>query len=331
MTLRATITGTGSAVPERTLSNKEFEQIVDTNDEWITRRTGIRERRIASTERKESTADLSSRAALKAMAMAGISAADLDMIVVGTVTPDQQVPAAACMIQELLGAENAYAFDVSAGCTGFLYALSMVNNAVMTGSCRKALVVGVDRLSTILNWQDRGTCVLLGDGAGAAIIEATDAQDGILSTHLKSDGKAWNLLYSTYGNRPSPDTLSDLELKPYYLIMDGNRLFKRAVECLSTIALEALTRNNLSRDDITLVVPHQANMRIIQAAVGRMGIPMENVYINVDRYGNTSSGTIPIALDEANREGLLKKGDCVLLVAFGAGLTWGSALVEWSI
>lgn len=331
MTLKAAITGTGSAVPELILSNKDFEHIVDTNDEWIIRRTGIRERRIASTERKESTADLSSRAALNAMDMAGISAADLDMIVVGTVTPDQQVPAAACMIQEALDAENAYAFDVSAGCTGFLYALSTVSNAVSVGSCHKALVVGVDRLSTILNWQDRGTCVLLGDGAGAVIIEATDVRDGVLSTHLKSDGKAWNLLYSAYGDRPIPETLSDVELKPYYLIMDGNRLFKRAVECLSTISLEALAHNNLTTDDVKLVVPHQANMRIIQAAFSRVNIPMERVYTNLDRYGNTSSGTIPIALDEANRKGLLERGDRVLLVAFGAGLTWGSALVEWSI
>lgn len=328
---RTRITGTGSAAPERVLTNKDFEGIVDTSDEWITRRTGIKERHIASNRRNESTADLSSQAALKAMEMAGISATDLDMIVVGTVTPDQQIPAAACMIQEALNAENAFAFDVSAGCTGFLYALSVVDNAIATGSCRKALVVGVDRLSTILNWQDRGTCVLLGDGAGAVVVESTDEETGILSTHLKSDGKAWDLLYSTYGNAVKPEILDDMDLKPYYLTMDGNRLFKRAVACMSSIGLEAIAHNRLTSDDIKLVIPHQANMRIIQAAAERMGVSMETVYTNVDTFGNTSSGSIPIALDEAHRKGLVEIGDYVLLVAFGAGLTWGSVLVRWDI
>jgi len=333
MKTKATITGTGSAAPEKILTNADFESIVDTNDEWIRRRTGIRERRISSTERKEGTADISCRAARNAMEMAGVAPGDLDMIVVGTVTPDQQIPAAACMIQEALGAERAFAFDISAGCTGFLYALSTVNNAILTGDCRRALVIGVDRLSTILNWQDRSTCVLLGDGAGAVIVEALPSQNGngLMSTHLKSDGRAWELLYSVYGDRDAPAGHPDMELKPFYLIMDGNRLFKRAVECLSDISLKALGHNNIESDRIKLVVPHQANMRIIQAMVGRMDIPMEKVYTNVDRYGNTSSGSVPIALDEANRKGLLKKGDYVLLVAFGAGLTWGSALLRWSI
>ena len=333
MTLKASIIGTGSAVPQRAVSNKDFESIVDTNDEWIVRRTGIRERRIASTDRSESSADLSCRAATGAMKMAGICANDLDLIVVGTVTPDQQVPALACRIQEGLGAENAYAFDVSAGCTGFLYALSTANNAIQTGSSHRALVVGVDRLSTILNWEDRSTCVLLGDGAGAVILASAEPANGngILSTHLKSDGKAWDLLYSTYGNSPAPKALPNLELKPYHLVMDGNRLFKRAVECLSSVSIEALARNNLNSNDVKLVIPHQANMRIIQAMVGRMDIPMEKVYTNVERYGNTSSGSVPIALNEANREGLLEEGDYVLLVAFGAGLTWGSVLMRWAI
>ncbi|MEE8398830.1 MAG: beta-ketoacyl-ACP synthase III [Desulfobacterales bacterium] len=328
---KARITGTGSAAPERILTNKDFEGIVDTSDEWITRRTGIKERHIASNARNESTADLASQAGLKAMEMAGISAADLDMIVVGTVTPDQQIPSAACMIQEALNAENAFAFDVSAGCTGFLYALWVVNNAISAGSCRKALVVGVDRLSTILNWQDRGTCVLLGDGAGAVVVESTEKETGIVSTHLKSDGKAWDLLYSTYGNAAKPEILDDMDLKPYYLIMDGNRLYKKAVSCLSSIGLEALSHNDLTSDDITLVIPHQANMRIIQATAERMGVSMDMVYTNVEKFGNTSSGSIPIALDEAHRKGLLKTDDYVLLVAFGAGLTWGSALVKWDI
>jgi len=329
MTPGARITGTGAAAPKRVLANRDFERIVDTSDEWITRRTGIRERHIASIDRKEKTADLSSQAAREAMAMAGITPDRLDMIVVGTVTPDQQIPAAACMIQEILDAGKAYAFDVSAGCTGFLYSLSVVQHAIIAGRCRTALVIGVDRLSTILNWQDRSTCVLLGDGAGAVVIQASESGDGIISTHLKSDGKAWDLLYSSYGDTDAPESVPDLELKPYYLTMDGNRLYKRAVECLSAIGLEALEQNGLTSDDIKLVVPHQANMRIIQAAAGKMGVPMDKVYTNVDRYGNTSSGSIPIALDEANRKGLLAKDDLVLLVAFGAGLTWGSVLVRW--
>jgi len=229
--------------------------------------------------------------------------------------------------------QSAFAFDISAGCTCFLYALSTVNNAILAGNCRRALVIGVDRLSTILDWQDRSTCVLLGDGAGAVIVEGLPSANGngLLSAHLKSDGKAWDLLYAAYGDREAPTGHADVALKPYYLIMDGNHLFKRAVECLSDISLKTLEYNNIDRDSVKLVVPHQANMRIIRAMVGRMGIPMQKVYTNVDRYGNTSSGSVPIALDEANRKGLLAQGDYVLLVAFGAGLTWGSALVRWSI
>jgi 3-oxoacyl-[acyl-carrier-protein] synthase-3 len=329
MTQKAAITGTGSAAPERVLSNKDFEQIVDTSDEWITRRTGIKERHISSTNRKESASDLSCQAANNAMEMAGISPEDLDMIVVGTITPDQQTPSTACMIQDAMGAKNAYGFDVSAGCTGFIYALSTVRNAIMTGTCRKALVVGVDRLSAILNWQDRGTCVLLGDGAGAVVVESTENNNHILSTHLKSNGGEWDLLYSTYGNSRQPNIMDDLELKPFYLIMDGNRLFKRAVNCMASIAMEAISHNNLTSEDIALIVPHQANMRIIQATAEKINVSMEKVYTNLDRYGNTSAGSIPIALDEANRKGMLKKGDYVLFVAFGAGLTWGSSLVRW--
>jgi 3-oxoacyl-[acyl-carrier-protein] synthase-3 len=263
--------------------------------------------------------------------MAGISPKSLDMIVVGTVTPDRQFPSAACMVQKALNADNAAAFDLSAGCTGFLYALSMADNAIRSGTCGTALVAGVDRLSTILNWKDRATCVLLGDGAGAVVVASTTEKHGIMSTHLKSDGTLWELLYSSYGNSYTPEILQDIDIKPFQLNMDGNRLFKRAVGCLSTIAKEALQHNSLSSEDIGLVVPHQANMRIIQAMAKNMGVPMEKVYTNVHRYGNTSSASIPIALDEANREGLLRKGDNVLLVGFGAGLTWGASVVKWSI
>ena len=329
MTAHATIIGTGSSVPERILSNKQLEHLIDTSDEWITRRTGIRERRISSAS--ETSSALATRASLNALEMAGISPDELDMIAVGTVTPDRQFPSAACMVQEALDADNAVAFDVSAGCSGFLYALSMVDNAIRLGSCRTALVAGVERLSTILDWQDRSTCVLLGDGAGAVVVSATTDSDGILSTHLKSNGKLWSLLYSTYRDSNSPEIVPDIDAKPFLLKMEGNRLFKRAVGCLTDIAREALERNGLTTQDIRLVVPHQANIRIIQAMADNLGIPMDNVFTNVEKYGNTSSASIPLALDEANREGLIHKGDNLLLVSFGAGLTWGAAIVKWSM
>jgi len=325
------ILGTGSSIPKRILSNKDLESILDTSDEWITRRTGIKERRISSKEAEESTTDLTTQASVKAIEMAGISPKSLDMIVVGTVTPDRQFPSTACMVQEALNAENAMAFDVSAGCTGFLYALSVADNAIRSGTCGTALVVGVERLSTILNWKDRGTCVLLGDGAGAVVVASTTEQHGILSTHLKSDGSFWELLYSYYGNSYTPEILQGIDIKPFQLSMDGNRLFKQAVGCLSAIANEALEHNCLSSEDIGLLVPHQANIRIIKAMAKNLRVPMERVYTNIHRYGNTSSASIPIALDEANREGLLSKGDYVLLVSFGAGLTWGASIVRWSI
>jgi len=325
------ILGTGSSIPKRILSNKDLQGIVDTSDEWITRRTGIKERHISSKSEKESTTDLTTQASVKAIEMAGISPKSLDMIVVGTVTPDRQFPSTACMVQEALNAENAMAFDVSAGCTGFLYALSVADNAIRSGTCGTALIVGVERLSTILNWKDRGTCVLLGDGAGAVVVVSTREKGGILSTHLKSDGSFWELLYSSYGNNHTPEILQGIDIKPFQLSMDGNRLFKKAVGCLSAIANEALEHNSLSSEDIGLLVPHQANIRIIKAMAKNLRVPMDRVYTNIHRYGNTSSASIPIALDEANREGLLGKGDYVLLVSFGAGLTWGASIVRWSI
>jgi 3-oxoacyl-[acyl-carrier-protein] synthase-3 len=262
--------------------------------------------------------------------MAGTSPEDLDMIVSGTVTPDRQFPSTSCMVQKELNALKAAAFDISAGCSGFLYALSTVDNAVKVGACKKALVIGVERLSGIVNWKDRGTCVLLADGAGAIVVEAVEGEGGILSTHIQSDGTYWDLLYSTDGNNYLPDILNDLDLKPFHLKMEGNRLFKRAVEYMTEIAEKALHENGLSGSDIELVVPHQANIRIIQALAKNLAVPMEKVYTNIHKYGNTSSATIPLALDEANREGLLGKGKNLLFVSFGAGLTWASAIVRWT-
>lgn len=326
------IIGTGSSTPERILTNKDLETIVDTSDEWITRRTGIRERRICSTEGNESTADLATRASRRAMEMAGVSPGDLDMIVMGTVTPDRQTPSAACMVQEALGAGNAAAFDVSAGCSGFIYALTIVDNAIRCGTSKTAIAIGADRLSSIVNWEDRNTCVLLADGAGAVVVSGSENSEGTLTCQVKSDGRFWELLYSTYGNSfQTPKILGNLDIKPFYLIMDGHRLFKMAINSMSDITHTALKQSNLTSDDIALVIPHQANIRIIQGLAKALRVPMEKVYTNIERFGNTSSGTIPIALDEANREGRIKRGDNVLLVSFGSGLTWGASILKWAM
>jgi 3-oxoacyl-[acyl-carrier-protein] synthase-3 len=329
--IRARIVGTGSTTPKRILTNKDLEAIVDTSDEWITRRTGIKERRISSNGQGENTSEMATTASRKAMAMAGVSPETLDMIIVGTVTPDRQFPSVACLVQKELKASKAVAFDVSAGCSGFLYGLYVADKAIATGSCRNVLVVGAERLSSITNWEDRSTCVLLGDGAGAVVLTPTTDDDGILSTQLGSDGNFWHLLYSSDGTSKVPEILDTVEGKPFYLKMEGNRLFKKAVSCLADIAASALEHHGLSSDDVRLMVPHQANLRIIQAVAERLGIPMDRVYTNIQKYGNTSSASIPIALDEANGEGLLRLGDYVLLVTFGAGLTWGASVVKWSL
>ena len=328
---RGRIVGTGSTAPKKILSNVDLEGIVDTNNEWIVRRSGIEERHISSKDLNETTTDLATRASRNALDMAGISPSKLDMIVAGTVTPDRQFPSAACMVQENLNATNAAAFDVSAGCSGFLYALSVANNAIQCGNCKTALVMGVERLSTIVNWEDRGTCVLLGDGAGAVVLTAEKSDRGILSTHLKSDGSLGNLLYSSEGKLKLPEILSCIEQKSFHLRMEGNRLFKRAINCLTDIAREALNHNAIKETDVDNMIPHQANIRIIQATAKNLKISMDKVYTNIQRYGNTSSASIPIAMDEANREGFLRVGANILLVSFGAGLTWGSSLLKWAI
>ncbi len=329
--LKGRIVGTGSTAPKKILSNVDLEGIVDTNNEWIVRRSGIEQRRISSKDLNETTTDLATRASRSALDMAGISPEKLDMIVAGTVTADKAFPSAACMVQEALGARNAAAFDVSAGCSGFLYALSVANNAIQCGTCNTALVLGVERLSSIVNWEDRGTCVLLGDGAGAVVLTAEKGDSGILSTHLKSDGSLGDLLYSSEGNLKLPDVLSCIDQKSFHLRMEGNRLFKRAINCLTSIAKEALNHNTMKETDVDHMIPHQANLRIIQATAKNLNISMEKVYTNIQRYGNTSSASIPIAMDEANREGLLRVGANVLLISFGAGLTWGASLLKWAI
>jgi 3-oxoacyl-[acyl-carrier-protein] synthase III len=327
----AHIIGTGSAVPERILSNEDMEKIVDTSDEWITRRTGIKERHISSKNAKESTTDLGTQAAQAALQTADITPDQIDTIIVATVTADRLFPSAACMIQKALGASNAAAYDISAGCSGFLYGLDIANNSIRCGAAETILVVGTERLSSIVNWQDRGTCVLLGDGAGAVVLRQRPETGGILSTHIKSDGTFWDLLYSSNGNDSQHPLLDDVDLKPFSLKMEGNRLFKQAVGSMVHIGEEALSSNGLSRDDIRLLIPHQANLRILQSVAEKLKFPMERIFTNLHKYGNTSSASIPLALDEAYRNGRIAQGDHVLLLSFGAGLTWGATVLQWTL
>ena len=327
----AHIKGTGSAVPERILNNAELEGMVDTTDEWIMRRTGIKERRISMLNKNESTAQMGTQAARRAMEMADISADQIDIIITGTVTADRLFPSAACMIQRELEAYNAAAYDVSAGCSGFLYALEAGNNSIKAGMSKICLIVGAERLSTVVNWEDRGTCVLLGDGAGAVVLRSENQPGGIHSTHIKSDGRLWDLLYADTGNNPPPANLEGMMPAPFHLKMEGNRLFKQAVPSMAGIAEKALAQNGLRREDIQLVIPHQANLRILQAVSEKLKIPMEKFFTNLQSYGNTSAASIPLAMDEANRQGRIKKGDRILLVSFGAGLTWGAAVLEWTL
>lgn len=325
--IRARITGTGSYVPEKVLTNLDIEKFLDTNDEWIRARTGICERHIAADG--ENTSDLATRAAERAMALAGISAEELDLIVVGTITGDYPWPATACIVQANLGAVNAGAFDVSAACSGFLYALSCAIDRVEAGRCKKALVIGAEVLSRIVNWEDRNTCILFGDAAGAVIVEAGEGDRGILSTHLHADGTQLELLYQPgFGTKflPSVEALRD---KNYFLQMQGNEVFKVAVRSMSEVARIALQANGMTAKDVDLFIPHQANIRILNATAKKIGLKDEQVYINVNRYGNTSGATIPLALDEANRAGRLKAGDIVLLDAFGGGFTWAATLLRW--
>lgn len=326
---KAIIIGTGSAAPQRVVTNHDLAKIVDTTDEWIIRRTGIRERRIASSDKNEETSDLSASASLAALEMAKKSPNDMDMIILGTVTGDRSFPAAACFVQDKIGAKNAAAFDVSAGCSGFIYSLSLAQNFIMAGQCENILVIGVDRISVMLDWKDRTNCVLFGDGAGAVVVTAGKGPNGVLSTHLKSDGSCWDILYGEYGTPYVHPGMEPMDPKPFHVVMEGNKVFKKAVTSMAQVSAEALKKNGLTAKDVSLLIPHQANMRIITALAERVGIGMDRVCTNIERYGNTSSGSIPIALDEVNRQGRLKKGDIVLLVTFGAGPTWAASVISW--
>ncbi|RMF45007.1 MAG: ketoacyl-ACP synthase III [Deltaproteobacteria bacterium] len=325
--VRVRITGTGSYLPEKILSNADLEKMVETSDEWITTRTGIRERRVAAAE--ENTSDLAVNAARKALEMAGAAPEEIGYIVVGTITGDFPWPATACLVQDKLGAKNAFAVDVSAACSGFIYALDSAVKQVQSGAVKKALVIGAEILTRIVDWTDRNTCVLFGDAAGAVVVEASDDESGILSTHLHSDGSYWELLHQPgFGSR-HPVSEEALRQKVHCLKMQGNEVFKVAVRSMSDVAEEALAANGLSAGDLKLFIPHQANIRILDAVAKRLKLKQDQVFINVNKYGNTSGATIPVALDEAVQAGRIDKGDLVLLDAFGGGFTWGSILMRW--
>ncbi len=324
----AAITGTGSYVPDKILTNFALEKMVNTSDEWIRQRTGIVERRIADEDM--ATSDLGIRAARQAIKMAEIDPLDIDMIIVGTVTPDALFPSTACYVQKGIGAKKAAAFDLSAACAGFIYGLDLADGMIKSGRYDTILVIGGEIFNKILDWTDRGTCVLFGDGAGAAILQGTDEPKGILSSYIGSDGdySDVNLLGMPAGGSRMPPSHETIDQKLHTIKMRGREVFKLGVRIMPEAAQHALNLAGLTVDDIDLLIPHQANMRIIEAVGDRLGIPREKVFVNVDKYGNTSAATTIIALDEAIREERAKPGDLVLMVTFGAGLTWGSTVIR---
>ncbi|MCG7407541.1 ketoacyl-ACP synthase III [Paenibacillus sp. ACRRX] len=321
------IIGTGKYVPERILTNEDLAQLVDTNDEWIVSRTGMKERRIAAEH--EATSDLAYKAAVRALESSGITAEQLDLIVVCTVTPDMAFPSTACLVQEKLGAKKAAAFDLSAACAGFIYGLATASNFVKTGIYNYTLVIGAECLSRITDYTDRNTCVLFGDGAGAAVLGPVAEGRGFQSFELGADGTGQELLKIEGGGSRLPASVESLEDKRHYIYMNGREVFKFAVRIMGSAAEEALAKAGKTKEDIDLFIPHQANMRIIQSAIERLNVPVEKCVINLPRYANTSAASIPIALAEAAEEGRLSEGDIVVLVGFGGGLTWGSSVITW--
>lgn len=322
------IIGLGSYAPEKILTNKDLEKIVDTDDEWIVDRTGIRERRIA--DPGVSTSDLAAKAAEKAIADAGLTADDIELIIVATATADMAFPSTACLVQDKIKASNAAAFDLSAGCSGFVYGLVTGSQFIQAGLYKHVLVIGAETLSRILNWQDRNTCVLFGDGAGAAVLGEVESGFGLLGADLGADGSGGELLKLPAGGSRLPASLDTVSDSLHYVHMNGNEVFKFAIKVMGEAAVKALDNAGLTAHDVDCLIPHQANIRIIQSAAKRLKLPMDKVVVNVDRYGNTSAASIPIALDEAVREGKVKRGDTIVLVGFGAGLTWASAVIKWS-
>ncbi len=327
--LPVALIGTGSYVPERRLTNSDLEKMVDTSNEWIVERTGIEERRIAAPDEK--TSDMATKAALRAIEAAGIQPEEIDLLIVSTITPDTFTPSTACYVQANIGAKNAAAFDISAACCGFLFALKTAVQYIGCGQAKTALIISSEKLSHIVNWEDRTTCVLFGDGAGAAVLRTGSGKENdsaVLASDIGSDGTLTDILKVPGGGTAIPTTEDNINEKLYTLAMRGNEVFRHAVQHMKDSALSLIERTGIKPEDIALVVPHQANLRIINAVTSRIGIPPERVFVNLQKYGNTSGAACAIALDEAVRAGRAKKGDIVLMVAFGAGLTWSSAAVR---
>ena len=330
MRRKAYISAISHWVPDRILSNQELEKMVDTTDEWILSRTGIRERRILDADKASS--DMGAEAVKKLLAQRGIGADEIDIIIVATITPDMFFPSTGNLIQQKIGATKAWSFDISAACSGFVYALSIGSQFIEGGRYSKVVVVGADKMSSITNYKDRNTCILFGDAAGAVLLEPSpDEQTGLMDYILYADGTGVDYLYLKAGGSKYPASIETIENEWHYLYQDGKSVFKYAVQGMSDVSAEILEKNGLTGKDVKLFVPHQANLRIIDAATKRMGLDPEKVCINIDRYGNTTAATIPLALSEAYQEGRLQKGDVVVLATFGAGFTWGSCLVRWGI
>jgi 3-oxoacyl-[acyl-carrier-protein] synthase-3 len=321
------IIGTGSYVPDRVLTNAELEKSVDTSDEWIVSRTGIRERRIAADT--EFTSDMAAKAAERAIEQAGITPDEIDLIVVASVTPDMFFPSTSCFVQKKIGAKRAACFDISAACSGFLYGIEIAQNFITSHTCNTVLVIGADKLSTIVDWTDRNTCVLFGDGAGAAILRNRTGSHGVIATHMGSDGNYSDILSIPGGCSRYPTSVENIHLKLNTIKMSGKEVYKQAVNAMCSAANAALEQSGITLADLACIIPHQANMRIIEALADRMKLPLDKFLVNLDRYGNTSAAAVAIALDEANRTGRMKIGDYVLLVVFGGGLTWASSVIQW--
>lgn len=324
----AHITGWGMAIPDRVLTNFDLSQMVETSDEWIQERTGIKERRIAADE--QTTASLATEAALKALQVANLLPGELDLIIVSTSSPEHIFPATACLVQDRIGASRAGAFDLLAACTGFIYALHLGAQAIRSGAIKNVLVIGAETLSRITNWKDRNTCILFGDGAGAFVLQASEEPGGILSGVLRSDGSGSDLLSLPAGGSKYPTSIETVTKNMHYIHMNGREVFRFATRVMTQATREAIELAGLKVEDISLIIPHQANRRIIEAAARGLDIPLERCIINVDRYGNTSTASIPIATIEAVENGRLQRGDRLVFVGFGAGLTWGAVVVEWS-
>jgi 3-oxoacyl-[acyl-carrier-protein] synthase-3 len=321
------IIGTGSYVPEKILTNADLSRMVNTSDDWITTRTGIKERRIAAKD--ETTSDMAAKAALKAIGQAKISPKEINLILVATATPDMLFPATACFVQKKIGATNAACLDISAACAGFLFALEIAQQFITSHTHDTVLVIGAEKLTSITNWTDRNTCVLFGDGAGAAVLRHRGSAHGVISTHIGSDGQYTDILFMPGGGSRCPITRENVDLNLQTIHMTGKEVYKQAVTAMLNAAKKALDQAGLSIEDISCVIPHQANVRIIEAIADRLGISPDKMFVNLDRYGNTSAAAVAIALDEANRTGRIKPGDYVLMVVFGGGLTWASTILEW--